>query len=803
MEKQAPAIVSRCLIYLLVCVLTVSSVATDSPIYVSLTTGKDSRRCGQLKVPCKTLEHSLERVTDGGSLFLDGTDSRDNPYKCGPGTRTIIGKNLRISSWFARAHISCEIRFKLTLPGRTGMRATSSSRSYPSPFTNDGLETKSGLTVTIRDLSFVQSGVTVACSETKCYVEVEHSLFEQGGLTCMGLCSLNVGNSTFANPTRAHVQFGVFCYGAIGCCLEVANTLFVQASLICNGSCFMKVSNSNFNDSTVTVSRNVNAGKDANMTSIAIAHSNFIRNRSQSLIKFHCHLGFELKIYQCNFRDDHWLSDPDTLVDLHSSPPSVDRVRVAFDRNNFTAIAGPAFNLRGCFDSISFVDMSMIGMKSFAIKVDDTHHNCQPRNVTVHMNNCLFNGTLQSVNPHTAVIDIEAREVTILMNYMQFHFNNRSLILFSSKKGSLTINNSDFAYNSIRDCDNVYPLLFSKKYKFEKLTNSPEIKKQERDSVVGSMVLNIQNTKFSLNIVPSSVITLSQTSATFSNVTFINNTVDGLGGDIRIKDQSLVSLSSCQFERYSHHYFASAFVYSEVNSNATVNITNCRFKSDVEVDASIIFFLRSGIRLYADKQSNITCPLGYFLELNPPNVSLSGSPTEDTYNPTCKKCSVGLYNLQRVYVIPDSSVNEKCIPCPYGGNCTHGIEAKPNFWGYLEPEDHRPTVKFEICPLGYCEPSPGSFNSCHGYRNGFLCGQCREGYTEAMFSSECQEEENCHNNWFWFFSFLYVACLSFLLITRPCIFQILWRNAVWFRPKNHERQSSQSFQSAEGEHCNG
>ena len=728
----------------------------------------------------------------GGFLILNGTDSRENRYKCGPenSTSALIIKNLIISSLFAPAYISCEIRFTSIQPGRTGMHTSPTKGSYSFPATGDGLKTDSVPTITMKNLSFVQSGVT--CDGT-CNLEVENSSFDQSGVTCNYSCSVKVLNSTFANPTMVPVQSGVACYDS--CRLEVVDTVFVQASLICNGACSMNVSNSNFTNSTVIT--DVNTGQDSKV--ISITHSRFIRKRSQPFIKFRSRADFVLEIDNCTFRDNHSLPFPDYLIDVNSSSLSVGRV--VFHRNNFITIFGHGINLCGCFKSISLENLSIINVESFILKVSDkTSSTCRLRRVTVQMNNCSVHGTIASKRANSPAIDIAAREMKMSMNYMQFHSNNRSLISFSANNGNLTINNSDFADNSKQD---VSHLLSISPYK--ERNNPPKTTKGEQDSVAGSIFFNLQGTKFSRNRVLKSIITLEKTSAALSNVTFSNNTVEGLGGDIHIKDHVIVILNNSRFERYPRDYFASAFVYSDVNSNSSVNITNCRFKSHFEVDASVILFLRSGISLRIDKKSDITCPLGYFFE-NAFNVSLSGSTIEDTYKLTCKRCSDGLYNLQQVYAIldiSDTSVDEQCIPCPYGGNCTREIEAKPNFWGYLEPKDRRPTVKFEICPLGYCEPSPRSFNSCHGYRTGFLCGQCREGYTEAMFSSECHEEENCHNNWFWFFSLVYITCLSFLLITRPCIFQILWRNAAWFRPKNHGRQPLQSLHSSDEQHYSG
>ncbi|KAL9984608.1 hypothetical protein ACROYT_G006921 [Oculina patagonica] len=274
----------------------------------------------------------------------------------------------------------------------------------------------------------------------------------------------------------------------------------------------------------------------------------------------------------------------------------------------------------------------------------------------------------------------------------------------------------------------------------------------------------------------------------FLNVTFKDNIVEGRGGDIDIGKNNTVSLHNSRFTRSLRHYYASAFVYSVVESYSFLSINKCSFASNSsEFDRTTIFDLRYGINISTDDASNITCPLDQVLH-NTINITQGTvNLIKDNYKASCEKCQVGFYNLDRVNFITDAVVyKEGCLPCPYGGNCSHGIAARPNFWGYLVSK-HPSTVAFNICPLEYCSPAPkpiSSFNSCYGNRSGFLCGHCREGYTEAMFSTECRERENCNDYYFWFFSVAYVICLSFLLMTRPRLFETLWKNIVWFRHRN-------------------
>lgn len=132
----------------------------------------------------------------------------------------------------------------------------------------------------------------------------------------------------------------------------------------------------------------------------------------------------------------------------------------------------------------------------------------------------------------------------------------------------------------------------------------------------------------------------------FLNVIFSNNIVEGFGGDIYIKDYSLVNLifNNSWFECNLSYYFVLVFVYFDVNLKFFVNIINCCFKLYFEVDVSVILFLRFGISFYIDKKFDIMCLLGYFFE-NVFNVSFLGLIIEDIYKFICKRCFVGLYNF--------------------------------------------------------------------------------------------------------------------------------------------------------------
>ncbi|KAJ7371232.1 hypothetical protein OS493_027346 [Desmophyllum pertusum] len=162
----------------------------------------------------------------------------------------------------------------------------------------------------------------------------------------------------------------------------------------------------------------------------------------------------------------------------------------------------------------------------------------------------------------------------------------------------------------------------------------------------------------------------------------------------------------------------------------------------------------------------------------------------------CRSCSPGYYSLQKGIsrgIVVNSTV--VCLPCPFGANCTQrNIAANPNFWGYAVSSSGPPSLKFIACPEHYCGPSTDSadYNSCHGNRNGTLCGQCAEGFTETLFSAECCKSTKCNNYSVWILTILLTVALVLYLLIKPPILNFLGTHILWFnrRGENQLRDDS-------------
>jgi hypothetical protein len=148
--------------------------------------------------------------------------------------------------------------------------------------------------------------------------------------------------------------------------------------------------------------------------------------------------------------------------------------------------------------------------------------------------------------------------------------------------------------------------------------------------------------------------------------------------------------------------------------------------------------------MFINKNFKILCPQGYTLTLQ----GKYDTNMDQFYyiNVQCDRCHKKTYMLERGQLTFNQSNGVQCQQCPRGGNCDSGlITAKPNFWGYK----NKMNISFIQCPPGYCCESEDclTFDSCHGNRSGTLCGQCPEGMSESLFSTQCISNTECSINY--------------------------------------------------------
>ena len=164
-----------------------------------------------------------------------------------------------------------------------------------------------------------------------------------------------------------------------------------------------------------------------------------------------------------------------------------------------------------------------------------------------------------------------------------------------------------------------------------------------------------------------------------------------------------------------------------------------------------------------------------------------------------QQCPVGTYSIRRGKQ-SGYSVKEQvhCHNCPIGGTCSSSLAAKPNFWGYFKDND---TVTFQLCPEGYCcLPSLHNkcfyhnnsylYSGCQGNRTGILCGQCKQNFTEGLFTTKCVPAKDCAHSWY-LVAFLIVflaftLSFSLYLVGKPQVFEAVGKQLTWLIPRRAE-----------------
>ena len=293
---------------------------------------------------------------------------------------------------------------------------------------------------------------------------------------------------------------------------------------------------------------------------------------------------------------------------------------------------------------------------------------------------------------------------------------------------------------------------------------------------------------------------LSRGKATFLNCSFQDNFASAVGGTIYTEERSTsVSIQHCYFVQSKTElirdlktFSDSSFIHTESGGPLYIKNSTLNAKRNA-VGNSLVKIGKGGLVDFGDDNSTqLYCPKGSQMQLmNFSNTITTG--TKDAsctimvtgLDYSCLPCAGGLYSLQRgqvhgTHIMPGF----ECLICPFGANCSANIVAKQNFWG-IEESHLPPALKFTICPPGYCGRNEQSnsleYNSCQGNRSGVLCGHCKSGYTETLYSTLCRPLPKCTDYWFWPVATLYVLVMALYLIYKPPFLSWIKRQILWFK----------------------
>ena len=300
----------------------------------------------------------------------------------------------------------------------------------------------------------------------------------------------------------------------------------------------------------------------------------------------------------------------------------------------------------------------------------------------------------------------------------------------------------------------------------------------------------IQNCNFTDNFggVVSSHIRIFPGKLTFWNNTFYQSAESQVLYDVGGKSKDLVAFSG----------------FLAVTQSESAEIRNSSFILDpFSAKGKAIVVVEGAGEGILDDSVQITSPINTKLNMRRlQTYTHHEGVTKELVWISTERCAVGTYSIRRGKQ-SGYSVKElvNCYRCPVGGNCSSSLAAQPNFWGYPTDND---TVTFQLCPEGYCcLPSVDNkcsydnnsylHSGCQDNRTGILCGQCKQNFTEGLFTTECVRAKDCTHSWYLVVFFLALTIsFAFYLVQKPPVFEWVGKQLTWLITRRAEENNQEN-----------
>lgn len=141
-----------------------------------------------------------------------------------------------------------------------------------------------------------------------------------------------------------------------------------------------------------------------------------------------------------------------------------------------------------------------------------------------------------------------------------------------------------------------------------------------------------------------------------------------------------------------------------------------------------------------------------------------------------KEVSGKLFNKEKRYENIDdhTTFTATCLRCTIGGDCNYGKSRSiGNFYRYITPQGN---IDYIHCPKNYCY-SNSTFSTdlmnCQRHREGVLCGNCKQGYQESVFTTSCIPNTHCTNiGKFWVIFCVIISAVLCLI----CFFDVFFEH---------------------------
>ena len=258
---------------------------------------------------------------------------------------------------------------------------------------------------------------------------------------------------------------------------------------------------------------------------------------------------------------------------------------------------------------------------------------------------------------------------------------------------------------------------------------------------------------------------------------FVNNTATCFGSAVYIGYYVSIKMRSIRFSTSAASRLSSETVWFSYSQQLSIKNVTLEVRRQIRMIGTIFLARYKGKRMRG-KTLSFRCPNGSAVNIASKYVRVS---RERAIEVKCHHCPKETYTLKpnHVSTIDDTDLNQtkfqtKCQSCSFGAVCKRGIRPKPNFWGHVFKDM---AVMF-ICPPGYCCQSKSrcvSLHSCNGMRTGRLCGKCKKGYFQSIFTSDCIHEKLCKPGKFWALAVCSCLLFTILFIFLQDIFLIIVR----------------------------
>ena len=803
-------------------------------LFVSHLTGEDSVQCGSFAKPCRTLPQALQLVRDGGKICLDGRDSESHPYGClsidGPkqAEKRLINKSITIEGQFAKAHISCKHHENLTFGSHGG---------------------SGSLKVTLSNLAFNNSEVSIlrVCS------------FDVVIMNCTFMnCPVGVGmkqdeSSTYAcQKSTLAVTDSEFWYNKRSIFVYLFNEFFNLTILRCvfqgkRGPFVTRISRNETGTVQVWSTLNKRIRTHTSITDSIFRELGYEENNfalTVSINDFYS-TGY-VSLLNTSFLNNENSIRVQGGIDLRLNKVTINSTF----SYAIAAVGSPKLNTNVTGLEV-FLDQCILVNNTVGIRMASTicaNINesepwfCLARDQTLVVNNTLFLGGPETRGNGDAITFLVWNDIGSLDR------------LKPSYGFEAQVRLENVTFQGLHDCalfvgaaTNVHGLILVKNCKF--INNRQFVYRLDERAIVQVELRNddppkcprknesdrssefIWNNKFRLPVIfedtifedntgISGALNLLNGNVTLKNCTFKNNEGVTLAGQVYMKtgygilnivDSTFLQTSIKGRPNVSRY---DSFLRSE--SAGPLIITNSTFTANENRKFYPIFSTTKSSSLKIDTSSSFQCPTRK-------QINLQRMAKKDGFELVkdgdtcwmktsyirlfCEDCPDGLYTLKRGST-NGLNINKEteCQKCPYGATCENGnIVAKDNFWGF-HISKRQPNLQFIPCPAEYCKTSiyPVNYtyiNGCHGNRSGVLCGQCSEGYSEALYSTSCRMKEKCKDHWFWMASFIYVLAFALYFVFKPPIFSFLNRQSLWFiNTHNNDRRQTSPDEESNAKH---